>query len=369
MTLYKRNVDGSVQQWTIEVKANSYRTISGRKDGQLVTSAWTVCKGKNQGKANGTTDDEQAVKEAAALAQKKRDKGYGDNVNDLDSHGIVKPMLAAKWSDDLRREEVLEAFKSGHRVFTQPKLDGVRCLTDAAAMMSRQWKPLVSAPHVLKNLHGFFNGTGKGVMLDGELYAHKLKADFDRIISLARRTAPTAEELEDSARELEYHVYDMVCDSMPFSERIKWITKHLSKIPSVHVVTTLEVRTLDELDEAYGRFIEEGYEGQMIRVDGPYEQNKRSKFLLKRKEFIDEEFTIVRVESGVGNREGCPILVLITEDGKEFRSALKCNVLRQREIYSNRDAIVGEQATIRYQNMTKDGVPRFPVAVAIREWL
>lgn len=373
VTLYKRNVDGSVQQWTIEREGNKYRSVSGRKDGQKVTSEWTSCFGKNTGKANATTDEEQAEREALALIQKKRDKGYNDDAEDLDSHGIIKPMLAAKYADAKRAAEVRTAIEAGRPVYVQPKLDGVRCLTTPGAMMSRQWKPLVSAPHILRNLQDLF-ADNKGFTLDGELYTHKLRNDFDTIISLARTTDPTAEDLRESEENLEYHVYDVIFDGSPFSERTfserwAWLVERVRDIPGVKLVVTSRVSSLDEMDEIYGSYLEDGYEGQMIRVDGPYECNKRSKFLLKRKEFVDEEFTICDVREGIGNRQGCPVLECITEDNKLFRAALKCNVTRQKSLFAAREELIGEQATVRYQNMTKDGVPRFPVAVAIRDHL
>lgn len=367
-TLFKRNVDDSIQEWSVEVEGDRYRTISGRRDGAKVVSKWTVCQGKNEGKANATTSHEQAVKQAEALARKKMDKGYTDSLIQVDTVNIVKPMLADKYADAKRFKAVEAALKEGRAVFVQPKLDGIRSLVNGRCMMSRQWKPIVSAPHIRYSVAAS-SRLGPGQMFDGEIYAHKLKADFDRIISLARKTAPTEEDLAESEKNLEYHVYDLITnDDMPFQKRFELLTELTRGMPYVHLVETHRVTSLEQIDQLYMEFLFQGYEGQMIRIDGPYE-HKRSSLLLKRKEFQDAEFTISACESGVGNREGCLVLVCTTEDRKEFRAALKCNVTRMQELYEQRDALVGEQATIRFQALTKDGVPRFPVAVAIREFL
>lgn len=368
MTLYKRNIDGSTQQWEVEVEGRKFRTIAGRKDGKLVTSEWTICMGKNPGKANATSSEQQAQKEAQALAQKKQDKGYGNSVDDLDSHGIVKPMLASKYADDNRKDEVLAAL-CVKPVFVQPKLDGVRCLAGSFGLRSRQWKPLVSAPHIEEYLQKFFSEF-PDVILDGELYAHKFRYDFSQIISLARQTKPSPEDLVKSEATLEYHVYDVILPGteMLFQDRYNWMaSKNLWDGP-VKLVFTKLVITEEEMDESYGNFLLDGYEGQMVRVNGPYECGTRSKYLQKRKEFLDEEFTIRDVQEGKGNRSGCPVLTIITEQGVEVNAALKCGVDRQHLIFAKRGEIIGEQATIRFQGYTKDGSLRFPVAVAVRGW-
>ena len=363
ITLYKRNVDGSTQQWTVEVKENLYRTISGRKDGKLITSAWTACKGKNIGKANETSDCDQAVKEMLALTEKKRDKGYGDRHEDLDSHGIIKPMLAAKYSDPLRHKEVLDAL-SKVQVYVQPKLDGVRCIATKDGLMSRQWKPLVSTPHIGRALKPFFDANPEAI-LDGELYTHKFRDDFDQIISLARQTKPSAEDLRKSEELLEYHVYDMISDEC-FSERRLALDNCGIWGKSVKHVTTQLVISEEEMDAVYGEYLSEGYEGQMIRVNGPYECGTRSKYLLKRKEFVDEEFTIKDVKEGKGNYSGCAVLTVVTEAGVEVDASIKCGVEKKKQLFADRQHLIGEQVTVRFQGKTKDGSLRFPVAVAIR---
>ena len=69
--LYQRAANQKVNTFQVETQGNLYRTITGFEDGIKTKSAWTECFGKNIGKANETSDVEQARKEAEALHRKK----------------------------------------------------------------------------------------------------------------------------------------------------------------------------------------------------------------------------------------------------------------------------------------------------------
>ena len=134
------------------------------------------------------------------------------------------------------------------------------------------------------------------------------------------------------------------------------------------VVETTEVNSREHLDELYGEYMEQGYEGQMIRLDGPYE-NKRSSKLLKRKEFVDEEYTILGYEEGKGNRAGTiKHFKFKNKDGKEFNSNVKGSFEYLADLLEKADDLIGVDATVKYFNLTPDGVPRFPYVIAIRDY-
>jgi len=115
----------------------------------------------------------------------------------------------------------------------------------------------------------------------------------------------------------------------------------------------------------YEKYVEEGYEGQMLRLDGKYE-NKRSKFLMKHKSFIDEEYTIIDVCEGEGNKTNMVgYMVFETADGKPFKSNVKATFEESEEMFKNRKQLIGKQATIKYFNLTPDGIPRFPYVINI----
>ena len=124
-TLYKRTTVGKIQEWRVEVDGNKFRTISGQQNGKQVTSEWTVCAGKNIGKANETSPEDQAAKEALAKWTKKTEKHYSVDIGAIDTDKFRKVMLAKKWDDypELARD-----------AYSQPKLDGIRCVGNKDGM-------------------------------------------------------------------------------------------------------------------------------------------------------------------------------------------------------------------------------------------
>lgn len=357
-TLYKRTVKGAIQQWSVEVIGNRFKTIEGQLNGKLTTSKWTECYGKNTGRANGTTPNEQALAQAQSKWQKKVDSGYQLSVDDIDSCTLIKPMLAHKLKDF---EDTLS-----YPLYTQPKLDGIRCIVSHRGMFSRNGKEILSAPHIFESLKPFLD-KNSSLIFDGELYNHELKEDFNKIISLTRKSKPSQEDLEESKKMVQYHVYDMICGDI-FSKRMFFLSGYLDNVQHVRLVKTRAVRNRQELDNYYAQFLEEGYEGQMLRTDTPYE-NKRSKCLLKRKEFMDEEFTILDIEEGQGNRSGMMGRIHFkTSNGRSFTASARGGESLYIDMLENKQSYIGKRATVRYQNMTPDGSPRFPVVVAIRDY-
>ena len=115
----------------------------------------------------------------------------------------------------------------------------------------------------------------------------------------------------------------------------------------------------------YEEYVEHGFEGQMLRTNGKYE-NKRSKFLMKHKSFIDEEYTIIGVCEGEGNKTNMVgYMTFETADGKPFKSNVKATFEESEEMFRNRKQLIGKQATIKYFNLTPDGIPRFPYVINI----
>ena len=134
-------------------------------------------------------------------------------------------------------------------------------------------------------------------------------------------------------------------------------------------VETVYCKSQTELDEMYSVWTELGYEGQMVRVDGPYE-NKRSKGLLKRKEFMDSEYLVIDIHEGLGNRTGTAKNLICKDEksGKTFHSNIKGTFEYLTEILENKDNYIGKYATIKYFELTPDGIPRFPHAIAFRDY-
>ena len=179
------------------------RTIAGLQDGKKVTSEWNVTEAKNVGRSNATTAKSQAEFEAQAEWTKKTDKEYFDNIDDVDSFTAFKPMLA----HDFTKNPVTSGY-------SQPKRDGIRCIASHKGLFSRAFKQIVAVPHIQQALQQLADYST--VTLDGELYNHALKHDFQKITSLVRKTVNLGDkELAESRALVQYHVYGMFDSNNP----------------------------------------------------------------------------------------------------------------------------------------------------------
>jgi len=322
--LYKRDSKGKIRFYRGEVGQENgkyyKRAVTGLNDGKLVESGWREVEQKNIGKVNETSLHEQALAEITADAKKKSDRGYFNDINKVDTYDKIKPMLASK------HEDAKYDFEN-KTYYTQPKLDGIRCIAKSDGLWTRAGKELISVPHINDELKTFFEKFPDAI-LDGELYNHELRENFNKITSLVRKTKPEPWDIKDSARLVEYHVYDVISHTGVFSERMDWITEQAEGIPkftnSVILVETQQIYNQNMMDDIYGAYLEDGFEGQMIRIDDVYQMNKRSKFLIKRKEFLTDEYDVIKIEEGKGNWSGhIKRFVMQTENGQEFGAGVR----------------------------------------------
>ena len=361
--LFKKTATGATQEWQIFFENGEYYTVSGQTDGKKITNAPTRCKGKNVGKKNETTCDEQAELEARAKWQKKRDEGYIDDVDALDGAMPLRydPMLAKDYSD--------YADKLEFPVYSQPKLDGLRCVVTRQGAFSRQWKPFATLQHIREALQPLFDQYPDLLAFDGEMYSHELKDKFEEIVSIVKQPKADAADIEKCKKAVKYHVYDIITlDKLPFRQRVadyNYILR-IARSDYLSPVESTPVFNNDELNAVYQKYIENGYEGQMIRTMDSLYQHKRTKDLLKRKDFHENEYEIVGYKEGKGSREGCIILRLAMSDGKEFDSVPVGGIEYQKRLWARRLDILGMQATVKYQNLSSDGIPRFNNTIKIR---
>jgi DNA ligase-1 len=349
-TLYSRSVKGKINEFIIEIEGDKYRTITGFTDGIKTTSQWTLCKAKSY-----CTAEEQALKEATAIHRKKKETGSFENIKDIDNEIHFEPMLAHKWEDQMS--------KIKFPVFSQPKLDGIRCIVKKDGMWSRNGKKIISAPHIFESMKPLFD-KDSSLIFDGELYADKFANDFNAICSLVKKTKPTSEDLNESRIKIQYHIYDLPSNNDTFVKRYKELT-NMSLPKCCVLVKTEQLDNLNDVNAYYEDYMSAGYEGQMIRLDSKYE-NKRSKSLLKHKSFIDEEYIILDVEEGGGNKTGMVgSFVFKTKEGKIYNSSPKFNWEECIKMWNDRKNLIGKTATVKYFNLTPDGVPRFPYVTKI----
>lgn len=358
--LYKYTQTGAIQQWQIIAENDSFYTIEGQKDGKLTTSLSTICIGKNIGKKNETSPIDQALAEATAKHQKKLDKSYNEVLTK--ELNYYEPMLArdAKESKDLPEEG---EFK--YKTFVQPKLDGLRTINENKSLTSRNGKPYITCLHLYQDK----------VTLDGELYSHEYHDDFNEIVSLVKKTKPTKEDIYEASQKVEMWCYDLPSHPGVFSDRYANLDKFLKELnnPSLVLVPTYPVTCMDDVKKYHDKFLEEGFEGTIIRIDlDNYESGKRPKQLLKYKDFVDEEFTIIGAEEGTGGRTGTiGFFYMQMDNGKKFKSNVKGNFNYLTDIWKNHKLYIDKKATVKYFNLTPEkengdgGVPRFPYIIKL----
>jgi ATP-dependent DNA ligase len=362
--LYKIDSKGQTRVWWMEYDNEKYRTHSGIEGGKIVVSGWQYPTAKNVGRSNATTIAEQVKAEVEAEYTKKQNQGkYHTSVGESIYFGakFFECMLADKY--DAKKHNKFP-------YYSQPKLDGVRCLISKDGMQSRNGKPIVSCPHIREILEPFFQCHPDAV-LDGELYNHELKSDFEKLISLVRKSKPTADDLEESDEKIQYHVYDLV-DGLPnmhlqtFMDRLGFINQfdYRSRYyPTVQVVKTTNIQDEHDIEMMLGEYLESGYEGQMLRVPTSIYEGKRSKNLIKHKEFEDDEFEIVSMEEGKGNwADAVKRIEIRLKDGTTQFAGVRGSFDTLHDLLYNDYGYTS--VTVRYQNKTEDGKLRFPVVVA-----
>lgn len=369
-TLYKITTTGAVQTWVLEYDESTgyYRKITGQLEGRKTTSGWTIPKATNKGRANARSVVEQGLAEAQAEWAKKLKDGYSTSPDEAQVDDRFQCMLAEHYDHEKdkgrRKAQALLAATAGH-LYSQPKLDGIRLIATKGAMLSRKNRPIVMAPHIVLALEPLFEEF-PDLVLDGELYNHDYRDDFDGLISLAKKQKPTAEEIKQ-AEVLQYHVYDVALDK-PYADRYEILVRALGGLDSrlIKLVDTEVCSSEEDVDRAYDKYLGQGYEGQMLRIVWASYENKRSGNLLKRKEYEDAEFVVLGIEEGLGNRAGAAGFAAVRDPATDlrFKAAIKANKKGCKELLEKAAEYVGGEVTVRFNGRTPRGVPRFPRAVA-----
>ena len=279
---------------------------------------------------------------------------------------MIKPMLAYKvgkkpvdWSE---------------KVFMQPKLDGVRCIiqldeTGKVIAYSRTGKPWLNIRHILKDLKPWFAEHPEAI-LDGELYNHELRNDFEQIISLVRTQKPTAYMRSKSKKLVQFHCYDYADGNEVYSQRMQNLSVSDMYSYCVKYVPTWQVTSSGHANLKHKTFLEKDYEGSILRLDTVY-QTKRSYGLQKFKDFHDAEATIVGYVPGKGKRVGTLGKFMMQDDkGVEFGCppGKGYNYKDLANILNNIHDYIGERATFTYFERTKAGSYRHPQFKTLRNY-
>ena len=267
---------------------------------------------------------------------------------------MIKPMLAYKVDK--------KPIDWTNKVFVQPKLDGVRCIFTKDGAYSRNNKEFKNLAHIKYDLEDFFKKYPDTV-LDGELYNHDLKHDFEKIISLVRKQKPTDEDRSEASKLVQYHVYDVITELNPtYETRYSMLANTLPIAKSMTLIKNTVVENLKQAKMLHDIHLAQGYEGSMLRTNGFYEQ-KRSYNLQKFKDFSDTEAFIVGYEAGKGKFEGLiGKFLMCDDDGNEFGCPIGkgYNFTDRKYILDNIHEYVGKRATFTYFQRTKAGSYRHP---------
>ena len=266
-------------------------------------------------------------------------------------------------------------------VFMQPKLDGVLCLIQyekrriskpikrvvAYSRTGKEWKNI---DHILQSLKPFFQAN-PDVILDGELYNHALRDDFEKIISCVRKTKPTAVDKAESRKLVQFHCYDIVDETTTFEKRYKPMLDDLN-IKEAYGVRTVNyckgIFSEVQAKAVHKMYLEAGYEGSILRLNDTY-QCKRSHSLRKFKDFHDAEAEIIGWVEGKGKRRGTiGKFIAADKDGNRFGMPVMDNFKKLRTMFEDMQTWKGKIATFTYFERTKAGSYRHPLFKAIRDY-
>ena len=370
--LYKLKDNHKFYQWSIKIineKEDYYlETSHGQVDGKMVTHRREIVP-----KSNRTAIEQSNLEASKKWNDKIKKEGYSTELNQgaaEDQDILIRPMLAQKFDKSKYKKKVK---KIEFPCYGQPKYDGIRCLmfkkNGKVIMESRKGTEFMNF-EVLRN--EFLEELGEyDYVFDGELYSNLYP--FEKVNGLVRLKKPN-KELIDEINTLNYVIYDIINPNnlkMTFEQRYK-IIQSLEKnkkkrFKLIEFCETYVIPKLSDVDKFHDKFVEEGFEGLVLRnMNGIYEINKRSYDLQKYKKTMDEEFLITGFTDGVGDEKGLIIFECATEDGKTFNVRPRGSHEYRRELYLKGKSLIGLKLTVIFQEYSKDGIPRFPVGKSIR---
>jgi len=358
MILYKRDTKGKIRSLEIEAVDGILYQTSGLLDGAKIEHK-KECKPKNVGKLNETDSQQQAISEKESLITKKLREGYFYTREEAANTIVILPMLAKKFEDEMKKINYTKP------VYTQPKLDGMRCIAvEDSSLMSRKGVFIDTLGHLYNEINILRKLIG-GIP-DGELYAHGL--DFQENMSLIKKYKKYKTE------SIMYHVYDMISDK-PFYQRYSILQDAFVEYGFVHIelVPTDLLMSQQDLKNHHADYLNQGYEGTIIRHGiESYKLNGRSSSLLKYKDFIDITVVVKDVIPDDANpSHGSCIFEWKGAKGHRMGDnilgcGMKFSHKKREEILTDKKEYIGKTAELRFFEYSTTKVPRFPVCVGFR---
>jgi DNA ligase-1 len=351
----------------------------GIYEGKLQVDTRQYTEGKNIGKKNETTPLQQCIAEVEKKRKDKMEKeGYSEcivatNMIEKENAPVRKvfPMLANKY-EPVADKATPQKKRKGivFPCFVQPKLDGLRCVV----YLNHNSTPIYQSRTggyfaVLQHLDAAIKDVlsrNPTMILDGELYTTEIP--FEELAGIIKKKTLTEAD-KQRIKCIQYHVYDLVIPDIPFRERLSILQQIIAgDRGGVKLVATYLTNTPTEFKEKFGEYVEQGYEGIMLRnTEGLYQENYRSNDLMKYKEFFEGEYPIVDFKEAMGRDAGTVIWECETPEGRRFGVRPRGTQEMRREWFCKGASYVGKQLTVIYQELSEMGVPRFPVGKAIRD--
>ena len=342
--------------------------LHGYSDGKKVSSDTTIKEGKNIGRANQTTHYTQAILEAKSKYNKKIEReGYFVKKEIVSIESAVEKVYFPMLAQDYNKFPKKLQFPA----YIQAKLDGYRCIynSKSGTVMSRQNKSFdsIKQTELYKELQNAFKN--KNFVLDGELYVHN--GAFEHLGILRKKTLSKQDLI--NLNDIEYHIYDIIDETKTYKERYN-ILQDIFKINNfkkIKIVNTYEIKKESEIKDYHQIFLNENYEGSILRnSNGMYKCKYRSYDLLKYKSFIDSEFSIVdyTFENNTTEKDD-PLIVWIceTKSGDLFNVRPKGHHSERIMLYKKCNdefgQFKGKQLWVKYFELTENGIPRFPTTL------
>ena len=390
--LYGLDKNGKTRIWQASIfKADDGKGVSyishGQLNGKLQTERREFLSGKNIGKINETTPVIQCESETTKKWLNKKEKEQYTTNNPDDNYqctlecntayqqeikGKIFPMLAQSYeraSSKKKKNDII------FPCYAQPKLDGVRdivYLNDGEIKhQSRTGSYFQHLQHISGELQGLFIKY-PNIALDGELYTNEMP--FEELVGLVKKKELSDED-DIKIKLIKYHIYDIIDNSNPdmiYAQRHGWIIKEINKLKSLKYLEIVQTELInnceDDFKALFNEFITNGYEGIMLRnIDGKYMQNFRSHDLKKYKEFFEDEYPIVGFEEGQGRDKGTVIWICTNNQGNEFNVRPMGSLAFRKDLFINASTYINKHITVKYQELSEKGIPRFPVGKAIRD--
>ena len=246
------------------------------------------------------------------------------------------------------------------RYYMSEKLDGIRAIYDGPdnVFISRNGN-IFQAPT------WFTEHFPRNMILDGELYTKR--QDFKNVSGIVRKKKPVDAEW----RQITYMVFDLPSIDTTFEERIFMMNHFLKNIPHLKVVDQIKVETPEQMKELHKLWIEQGAEGSMLRLVGSKYEGKRSRNLLKLKEFYNEEAVVDGYTMGTGKHHGIlgALRVHWLKSSKESVSFRVGSGFSDSERKRYKDIFpINTIIRIKFWEIDdKTGRPRFPIYEGIRD--